>query len=436
MNSVKQFFSKLEEKPPLQGKWLFLALVLLILPQFVIGYQLLSETIMTDLHSRILGSRLLSLQQSPYFFQWNSTDPLQLYDPNIALPYNLNGVTATPFFLWLQEPLSKLNYCNIKLVWYCIEELLLLVTVFFTCLYPTTFLKQLITIIISIVFFVYSRNWSLHNYAGQYYIVFAAIFALTAWYSKKKSKSVFYSFPTAALLRPFFALALIPFLLKNIPQKLRALISGGIISLVLFFISGTYKILSEYNKAMNYYSQQIFGFTGYVAPATTEIPTTFEACVYKQSTFNNFNAGCLFSVQHYLNLFGFKVESTLYFSVALLVFITLFIFFTAYKRITLNVENTLIASFLIYILCELFTPAFRNPYNLIQYAGILGLVIKKSNYKVWFLLILGLALNHDFPVRLVYQRELGEILMLLSIYLTLFQKTNEKKVDLSASVIR
>ena len=110
-------------------------------------------------------------------------------------------------------------------------------------------------------------------------------------------------------------------------------------------------------------------------------------------------------------------------------FIVTFFLVTGYKNITTDKDTLLIASFLIYIFTELFTPANRNPYNMIQYLGVMGLVINRASTTSLILLISGLALNHDFPFRFAYQREIGEIFILLSIYLILFKARETKALS-------
>jgi hypothetical protein len=385
----------------------------------------MNESMMTDLDSRIIGSRLLEAGLSPYFYHWKSSDNLNLLAPNISLPYNLNGVTTTPFFLWLQQPLAKLNYCNIKFIWWLIEEVLLFTTICLTCLVPQTLGKQLLTIVISSVFFCYSRNWWQHVYSGQYYILFAFVFALTIWLSGKKKGSAFFIFPIITLIRPFFALATLPWLLriKFFTLHFKYLVAGVVISIILLVVSGTINQMPEFTKAMKYYNSEIIGWQQRETPVNPPLQSTkMEDCVIRTDTVKGFGGGCLFPVQHYLKLLNIRLGDPLLFSALLLLAIFLFIYVTGYKRITGATENLLLASFIIYMLCELFTPANRNPYNMVEYLGLPGLLINKGNKTTIALFIAGLAFNHDFPFRFVYQREIGEILVLLSIYVIFFKR--------------
>jgi len=393
----------------------------------LITYNLAKESVMTDLNSRIIGSRLLEDGRSPYFYHWTASDSAYLLDPNVSLPYNLNGVTTTPFFLWLQQPLAKMNYCHIKFFWWLIEESLLFATMLLTCLLPVKLGRQLLTIVLSAVFFCYSRNWWQHIYSGQYYILFAFVFALTAWLSKKKRGVALFIFPVMTLIRPFFMLAALPWMLKKnaVKPQLKYLVAGVVVSAMLLFLSGTIKLMPEFNKAMKFYSSEVIGWQQEEPTRDSLISLTkMEDCVNKMETMRTFAGGCLFPVQHYLKLFNIRSGNSLLFLGMLVFFLFLFIQLTGYKRITGTTENLLLTSFIIYILCELFTPANRNPYNMVEYLGVLGLLINSANKTSLFLLVAGLALNHDFPFRFSYQREIGEMLILLSVYLVLFIKNS------------
>ncbi len=71
------------------------------------------------------------------------------------------------------------------------------------------------------------------------------------------------------------------------------------------------------------------------------------------------------------------------------------------------------------------TPAYRNPYNMIQWLPAVSWLFVWAERKVLLLLILGLCLNHDLPFRFIYQREIGEMLMFLSVGFFLFSKRQD-----------
>ncbi len=407
--------------------WLVFVLLVVFIPQVFIAHRLMEESMMQDLHSRVIGTHLMQANRPAYFYEWKKGDDVKLFDPNIILPYGLNGVTASPFILWLQLPLVKFSYCNIKLFWWVIEELLMFATLLLTWFIPTKRSKQLITIFLSTVFFCYSRNWWQHIYSGQYYILFGFLFALSAFLSQKRKEATLLVFPLAALVRPFFALAVLPWIFKDFKSSLKWVLISGVFAIFLLFISDTMRYMPEYSKAMKLYGTEITGWNNREPNKLNRAePITMENCVVKMDVVRNFGAGCLFSVQHYFQLFGLKVTNATFFSGTLVLFVVFFLWVTGFKNISANSETLMLASFMIYIFCELFTPANRNPYNMVQYLGILGLVINRATGLSLCLLLLGLALNHDLPFRFSYQREIGEMLILVSIYLVLFLSKERK----------
>ncbi len=402
---------------------LFIVILLVFIPQIFITHNIIQSSIMTDLHSRIIGSRLMNVGRSPYFFQWQYSDGVRFYNPNASLPYKLNGVTATPFYLWIQRPLSIFNYCDIKYYWWIIEEMLLFATVFFAARFPSTLFRQVIVLLIATIFFIYSRNWWLHVYAGQYYVLFACAFSVSAWLISRKPKSPIIIFAIMGLIRPFFFLSIIPWVFKNWMKKAEALFIGGITCLVLILLSGSYRLISDYTNAMSLYATQVFGWPETVLSNTV---TATETCVQRVTEFNHFDAGGLFSLQHYLNLVGVRISDSVIYFLILSIFLACLIFISGFKKIGNDYYKIFITAFLIYLFAELFTPAVRNPYNIIQYLGIIGIVVERANWKALLLLIIGLALNHDFPFRFSYQREIGEAVMLIAIWGTLLSKSKSR----------
>jgi hypothetical protein len=299
-------------------------------------------------------------------------------------------------------------------------------------LIPTTAARQYLTILVITVSFCYSRNWWQHMYSGQYYILFAFVFAVTAYLYTKKKIAVLLMFTLAVLVRPFFLFASIPFIFKNWKRDIRWLILGGFISLVLVFVSGSYKEFGRYSEAMKLYGSEITRWqAGEDMNVQRSVPASMEACVFKQTSRAPFGAGCLFSVQHYLKLFNINISNPNVYSALLVCFIALLIVVTSYKQIAASPENIILTSFLIYVICELFAPANRNPYNMVQYLGIAGVFFNKARFGVILLFITGLALNHDFPFRFAYQRELGELLLLLAVYFVIMEGRFSKRRTLN-----
>ncbi len=392
----------------------------------------MQQSLMPDLHIRIIGSRWMDIGHSAYFSQWKEGYSYRLYNPNLFMTNGVNGVTVTPSILWLQLPLSKLGFCTIKTFWWYAMEIMLFATLFLTCKIPSTFLKQAATVLTATLFFLYSRNWWLHLYNGQLYIAFAMIFSVSAYMVMRRKKRFFtlISFTISAVLRPFFFIALLPWFVNFNRKRRVTFFASFMITIGLMAVSAPLKGWIDYKKAMTEYSKDITGTnTKAITPDSRHHNAPVEECIEVTSTFHQFNGGNLLSVQHYLNKASIKIDNSLvYAGLLLLVVFALLMIARPYLIFPAN-ENLLLLSFLFYILAEVFTPALRNPYNMVQYLGILGVFINKANVKTASLMLVGLCLNHDLPFRFDYQREMGELLMLVAIYLTIFTRNTATSVS-------
>ena len=110
------------------------------------------------------------------------------------------------------------------------------------------------------------------------------------------------AFPVVVLIRPLFALASLPWLLKDTGKNFKRLFTGGVLAMLLLLLSGTFKNMPEYSKAMKLYSSEITGWNNYqLSGSVIDKPKLVEDCVVQANIKDRFGAGCLFSVQHYHN---------------------------------------------------------------------------------------------------------------------------------------
>jgi hypothetical protein len=302
-----------------------------------------------------------------------------------------------------------------------------------TCLFPASFRRQLLTIALSSVFFLYSRNWWLHIYNGQYYVFFAFAFALIgSLYGKNNTSNIpVITLPLMALIRPYFLLAAIPFFFSDFKKALLPFALAGVVGTCIVYFSGTREHYRNYLSAMKLYNHDNVRDSSdkIAAPYNTD-NFIFEPCYRRITSYNPprvEGAGALYSIQHYFNVFKIKWTNPILFTAILVVAILLMTIIATPAAITLSPEKILLFSFLIYMVAELCTPAYRYPYNLVQYLGILGILINKAPKRVIGLCTIALALNHDLPFRLTYGREAGEALLLLAIFLTVCIRKNTKK---------
>jgi hypothetical protein len=423
--SVTNFIQLQNAKPPIKNWWLLLLLTLLFVPHLYISYQWMLGSQTPDLHIRILGTRLLEAYKNPYTYYWQPGDSIFLYNPNLAIYSSANGVTSTPFVLWLQKPFASLSFCHIKIIWWSIEEFFLLATIWLNMLLVTKRGKQFFMLVFIAIFFLYSRNWWLHIYNGQMYILYAFVFSVVNYFFSYKHKNIaVWLYPIISLVRPFFGIALLPLLTLKRKMVMLFLVSLSA-AFFLFTLSSNLTIVRQYSNAMKIYATEETGAFDSIARNKLLINTNYptENCVAKDPNQNSgLNAGCLYSLQHYLVRLGIKINDANIYALVLAILIVLTLVANKKRSFAKSNEQQLLLSFLLYLLCEFITPASRNPYSLVQYLGCLALVVNALNTRWLVLLLIGFALNHDFPFRFTYQREIGELLILVCYMAALFTK--------------
>lgn len=424
MKGVIQSLQLLQHKPALKWYWLLALLAVIFIPHVVISYNLLQQSLMPDLHVRIIGSRWMDLGQSPYFSHWQPGYSAGLYNPYLPAASGLNGVTVTPALLWLQLPLSKLPYCTIKIIWWLAMETMLFATIFLTCKCSINLLRQLTTIVILSFFFIYSPNWWLHVTDGQLHIAYTLLFALSAYMIIRRKKRFFtlISYTLSVVLRPLFIVALIPWFVNFNRKRRLAFFASFMIAIGLMAVAAPLKGWLDYKKAMNQYSKENTSINQKSIMEKSLSNVSLESCVMPSVTVEQFKAGNVLSMQHNFKQMGFNVTNLFVYVLLLLIIIAGIILHTKPNLNYPANENLILLSFVFYILAEILTPGFRNPTNLIQYAGIAGVFINKANVKIILLFITGLMLNRFLPVELINMPETGELFMLVALYLGIILK--------------
>jgi hypothetical protein len=408
-NSLEDILNK---KPPIKHWWLLLLAITVFIPHLYYSYYLMLDNQTHDLHMRIIGSRLMEAGKNPYSYYWQPGDSIFLYDSNQSVLSDANGVTSTPFVLWLQKPLLQLGYCNIRLVWWMVQELLLFLTMWLALCIPSNRKKQLLTLIVTCIFFLYSPIAWLNIVTGQLYTFYAFVFMLSSYLLLNQKRNMAgFLYPIISLVRPFFIVSLIP-LLDFSKKKIIAVVAGCAIALLLFFIPNKTTWL-QYNDAMKVYAtENTNGFTELRNKEGNLGNYPAEDCVKREKKTDGSKTGCLYSIQSYLYKVGITCNDTKVFSIALLIVVLGIMFMINKLQLARMEEQKMVLSIMLYFLCELFAPAVRNPYNLIQWFAVAVLLLNYANTKIILLFIIGLCLNHNLPINFKYGKELGEMLML------------------------
>lgn len=414
------------KKPPLTKGWLFLILVALFIPHWFSFHDNVLASMAPDLLLRTIGSRLQEAGKPIYSYHWQNGDPIAWLNPYPDLRVGVNGIVSTPFLLWLLQPFARLDYCSIKLWWGIIQELFLFATLWLSCLLFTSRLRQITFIIAATLFFIYSNNWLLNLYNGQIYIFHAFVFSLAAYLIQRYKNGVgaIVLFILATTVRPFFITAVAP-LLKLNKQHFIYVASAAIISCLLIVLSTKTIEWKQYNDAVKIYAlEQTKEIKVRQAPNVSLIQFAEVCTINPKPQFTIFGSGCLYSIQHYLHLIGISISNITVYQI-LLGSVLLLVWWFAYKRRWLDDKpRQLVLAFVFYQVCELITPASRNPYNMIQWLPAVAWLFVWGDKKALLMMFLGLCLNHDFPTRFPYAREIGEIIMFYALALFLFKQRN------------
>jgi len=133
------------------------------------------------------------------------------------------------------------------------------------------------------------------------------------------------------------------------------------------------------------------------------------------------------SVQYYLFRLGVDLRDPKVYGITALMIATCVAFFNRKRK--LSTEQFFAMLFLLYLIVELFTPALRFGYYVVQWAAVSLMVL--ANYKqhkvAAGLMLLGLLINHGYiPFPDVYEGMAGESLMVMALIWFVFLNGNTK----------
>lgn len=395
---------------------------------------------MPDLILRITGSRFLSIGKDPYMSLWLPGDAVTLYNPNLSLHSTANGVTSTPFFLWLQKNFAQLPYCTITKIWWLFQEVCFFISFLLCWQLATKRLQQILIIVVTTAFFMFSYNWWLNIYNGQMYVIYLLAFSVTTFFAVKYKKFdvPILLYPFIILIRPFFVFSLLPFIQFKKRALLKIFVAGSLATIVLV-VSTSFIEWQQYFAAMKVYAGEAINSNDWHVERTNEYyfhqTLPIEACTINTGKINiPYSGGCLYSVQHYLAKMGIKCSNSLIFSSALLLVVGILYYFFIQQKIFNNTIKSVSFAVLLYFLAELFTPASRNPYGMIQWMPVLVLILLSKYHKLTAIIIIGLLLNHNL-ITLKYTKELGELLLLIVLACFVFIDKKNNMIPIENKII-
>lgn len=387
----------------------------------------------TDLRCRVVGTRLLATEHSPYFHKWTPADGEYLLDPNDKGVRMVNGNVVTPATMYLTYPLYTLPYAVVRPLWTALQ-FLACVAILFLLLWKQPHSATRITALIIINGLVCSATWLAGIERGQMYIFYALLFAIMyrLYVSKLKYNEWLSGFVGGLFmfLRPFAGIIGVGFLLHGKKRWVFGCITGFIVGLCLFVLPRP-ALWTEYFNAMREYTNESEGHghfnqnaINYSHPDTIEGMTTLEK-------YENIPAGGLAAFYGYLWNFGIHATSS-HLTVAYgIVLIILAFLFYRQRKIYSGPLPLFLFGFMCYVLAELFTVAPRASYNGMQWIFPLTLIClyAGSIVPVLIALITGLLLLHMFPVQFNYQGPIAELTFLALSFIVIFFQRSLKKMQ-------
>jgi len=406
---------------------LFLLLFLSIyLFNFLDHLSKIDSFFLIDLRNRVIGARLFSQHQSPYYYKWDPSQPETLYDPIDKCGIKNNGITAPPSVLLLIEPIANKSYYSISYYWVIIHYLFFLLTFIPVYWYFKTDPSRLYISLAGIIL-LFSSQWRSSVFMGQSHFFFPAILSVAISFTSIKavSRYFFIGLLLAVLvwIRPN-AILLIPFLFyaTNINRKhlLVGLVSGCVffIGLTLLLNHGHYWLdfFRSCKDWVEYYVSDVPHRPCYVLDSIEGKIVRFpqiRPMQWQGEVVNVFDI--LF------NKTGVKINQTPINIGCASVY--LLVLYACYKKRFAATEDMILTGIVLYWLFEICGPIPKTSYYFVELfivvyfmAGKFS-VLSKSN-KLVFLISLLCSFLDFIPVNLT----LSEILLMISLCQYLLQK--------------
>jgi hypothetical protein len=372
----------------------------------------------TDLRCRIVGSRLLLTDKSPYFYHWHVGDDVRYLDPNDEPNRIVNGNVVTPALLLLNKPLSLLSYQYIRILWTVILYTLFGLSLYFIWKVNEAEGDVFGPLAIILLGFMTSDSWFNNAERGQTYVLYAFIFSFSYFIYHSKSR---YNHLLAGAIagvsiwvRPLFVLMNIPFLLQRNFKWLLGSAVGFILGLFVFFIplKATWV---DYNNAMKHYELEELRKETYI-PASHLItkPKYVEGVSNLTDYKDGFASAGMSNFQHSFRVMGLEVHApALIAAFAFVIVICSLVFLKQKRSRQFDTNDLFLFGFLLYILSELFLVGGRGGYNNIQwiFPTFIMLIFLRKNIIAVAVILSGIAFMNGWPFLFPHQSAVGEAIM-------------------------
>lgn len=392
----------------------YFLLILLIYSVFIAFVGISSDTFYTikyggiDLRNRVVGARVWLDGRDPYFTKWEEDTPdyyLDGRDYFYDLP--VSRCTVTPSLLLLHLPFASLNYKTQQYLWFILQEILLLITIYILAFHAKSNFKLIL--IIGFMFQIGAYFWRFHVANGQIYVLY--LFLITVAYTLVKSPLKNRDF-WAGFVLGILASWRPPVLIMGVPMmifKKWKLISGGICGVLVGFVSSLFisgiGIWKSYFAAMKIAEKFHLGM--------------IEFNLLVHSHFNNvegvsnsfFSAdvpGLDASFQGVLyNQFNLAITSKYLWPVLFIILLGITFFLLRRRKENQSWEAIFYWGTVLVFLSEFFLPGARLSYNNVLWILPIGLLIIETEKPIklldfsLILFVMGLFLNYLYNVHIL-----------------------------------
>ncbi|MCK5050856.1 MAG: DUF2029 domain-containing protein [Candidatus Cloacimonetes bacterium] len=384
-----------------------------------------------DLRNRVVGVRVLSDGEDPYFFKWDQNTPEEIVDArDFYSNFPMSRLTVPPTVLLLHLPFASIPYKTQQILWAFIQWLLLLLSIILLSNTTYSIIKKKIIWIMGLLIIASSFFWRLHIDKGQIYILFVFLIILSYWLVKKKDNYILSGFilGLTASFRPPVILMGIPFLINKKWKFIFSGLAGILISFVSSLVIAPLSIWKSYFNSMEFHEK----FHLLIIRPTYRF---FNKSVVDGIKNAIFSANLQIedsSIQDMIRIFFHIKVKAIILELSFIVCILILIIFL-WRRIVKTKSNELLfyIGIIFIIISSFFLPAARLSYMNIYWLFPLSLIVIKTNDIKKILkpelifVIVGLALNtmfFIFPKGVI----LSDFLILLYLVITTFRITNSK----------
>ncbi len=384
-----------------------------------------------DLRNRVVAARVTLDDRDPYFTKWRVNSPPYFVDGRDyfkTLP--VSRYTGTPSLLLLHFPFASLDYKIQQIIWLAIQEILLLLSIFFLAKLSKN--KYKLILILGFMFIFGSYFWRFHVGNGQIYILFTFAMILS-YFLFKKGKEILAGFilGLTAIWRPPFIIMGLPFLIFG----KRKIIFGGFFGLFTGVISSflfmDFQIWESYFLAMKIHGlhhinliEARFGFIPF-----------FNNIEGVQNTFFSADLPAIDSSLRKMiyRYFDIRLGGELFWIALILVSYFFGLYLWKKKKFILSSNKIFFIAFSLLFISEFLLPASRLSYNNVIWLPILSLLLIEKDWKHFLhfdlvLLIAGLLFNYLYRVNF-YLILIADYCILFFVVWEIFRLLKRKQVQ-------